>query len=122
MYRFEETFEGRRRNTGAVQGPCFPKVITLDFEYFCHFFHAFPCLRLGRGKILSSHSYIILNCYQVVPDGFGVAYMTGYEGKGFAKGQLIVFLLKFHRPAAIHGYISQGAAECAIHPRNCQSR
>ena len=41
----------------------------------------------GWGEVFKKklYSYVALICYQVVPDGFGVAYMTGYEGENYSK-------------------------------------
>jgi len=65
----------------------------MGFEYFCGLFKTFPCLWLGRGNLFGFTSYVALICCQVVPDGFGVAYMTGYEGKNYPEGTLVVLLL-----------------------------
>jgi hypothetical protein len=82
--RSEEAFEGGRRGSFAVHRPRVYAVQLLGVEHIGCVLKTLPSVWLGRGQsclrlIMSSRDF--KQSFQVVPDGFGVAYMTGYDGE-----------------------------------------
>lgn len=59
---------------------------------------------------------------KVVPDGFGVAYMTGYDGKYDTSSNVKQWGLNLIlRSSTVHSDLSQGDAECKVCRGDCAS-
>jgi len=56
---------------------------------------------------------------EVVPDGFGVAYMTGYDGDFFTPNfSYSIVEENMARSSAIHGNVPQGNAKRQVYAGN----
>jgi hypothetical protein len=79
---------------------------------------------LSTSSVFSKH-FPVYGWGEVVPDGFGLPYMTGYDGQFSAFLFPVAMSLNDHarcRSAAVYTDIQEGDAQRAIHSRNCQSR
>lgn len=61
---------------------------------------------LSTSAIFSKH-FPVYGWGEVAPDGFGVAYMTGYDGRTQLKIFELVDLTTPFRSPSVHHYISQ---------------
>ena len=118
--RPKETHKEGRRSTSFVLWSSIHAIKSLGVEHVGYCFATLQRVWMGRGRYLSfayKTNYILSFSRQVVPDGFGVAYMTNFDGQCSAGSHSLsrkFLTLLIHRSVDVHDYFPQRDAQYSI--------